>query len=308
MKRHTGMIILVLLVVAVLLLGTVAYAVDETKDTVLITRFGRIDRVIDGADNAGLHFKFPWPIERVVKFDSRNHTLNLTSAPYTIGQSLMITAMAYCTWEIADAEQFYRAKRDQKVGVERGLETLVSSELTNVLGQYDMAELVNTNLQSMKLAEIAEKVKAQAAVPALRDYGVTITSVGIEQLGLPKDVATAVTNAMKADREKEASRYRSEGMAAAQAIVSRAEAAKTTILAFTDRKAGEIRTQGKAEAAKAYTQFQKDPEFAMFLRSLDTLRASLSSNTVFVMDSHAMPVLQWRSTKPTLKTFESPKK
>ena len=46
----------------------------------------------------------------------------------------------------------------------------------------------------------------------------------------------------------------------------------------------------------------------MFLRSLDTLRASLSSNTVFVMDSHAMPVLQWRSTKPTLKTFESPKK
>ena len=307
MKRHIGIIVLAFLVVIVLLLGTVAYVVDETKDVVLITRFGAIDRTIWGKEDPGLHFKWPWPIERVVRFDSRNNTLTSPYRQFTIGQSLNVMATAYCTWRIEDAETFYRAKRDRTAGVEKALESLLSSEMTNVLGEYHMAQLVNTDPKKMELGTIAEKIRQRVQAQASRDYGVTLTDLGIEQLGLPKQVSGAVINAMKAEREKEANRYRAEGKATAEAIIGRANAAKQTILAFADRKAGDIRTQGEAEAAKAYTHFEKDPEFAMFLRSLETLRASLNKNAVFVLDADTMPILEWLRTKPTLSTFGTKK-
>ena len=62
MKRHIGIIVLALLVFVVLLIITVTYVVDETKDIVLITTFGKITQVVDGREDPGLHFKLPWPI------------------------------------------------------------------------------------------------------------------------------------------------------------------------------------------------------------------------------------------------------
>ena len=71
MKKHMGLIAIALIIVAALLACTVFYRVDELKDVALVKTFGKVTRVLRGSEHAGLHFKWPWPIQSLVRYDSR---------------------------------------------------------------------------------------------------------------------------------------------------------------------------------------------------------------------------------------------
>lgn len=310
MKRHMGIVILVLLTLATLLLLTVAYVVDETRDLVLITTFGRVTRVVDGRapGGAGLHWKWPYPIQKVVRLDLREHPLSTSTRQLQIGQKINITATMFCLWRIADPERLYRAIKDTR-DLDGRLRGLLESEMANVLGNVDMDRLVNTDPRKMDLARIDAEILGRVRRRANEDYGVDLSPVGgLKFLGLPQSVSKVVIENMNAEREEEITRYQADGQAVADAIKGRAAAARDKILAFAQRKAGEIRAQGEAKAAEAYQQFREDPEFAMFLRSLETLRAGLKQRTVLILDAETMPILRWLRQKPSLDTFQTPQK
>ncbi len=304
MKKHIGMIILVLLAIGVLLVSTVAYVVDETKDLILITRFGKIERVVDGQTNPGLHFKLPWPIERVIRYDSRNHVLVSPHRQYNTAEKYNIMATVFCTWRIDDPEKFFQAKKTA-AQADPAIRALLSSETASVIGQAQLDQLVNTDPKKMKISEIEDQIMQRVQVRVKNDYGVELTEVGLKSLGLPQSISTAVITAMSEERSKEITKYQAEGQATADAIVGRATAAKKKILEFARRKAADIRTQGEAAAAESYAKFKQDPEFSMFLRSLESLKVSLQDRTDFVLDSGVMPILGWLRTEPTLDTFKA---
>ena len=106
MKRHMGIVILVLLALATLLTLTVTYVVDETRDIVLITTFGKVTKVVDGRveGGPGLHWKWPYPIQSVVRLDSREHPLSTSTRQLQIGQKINITATLFCLWRIEDPD------------------------------------------------------------------------------------------------------------------------------------------------------------------------------------------------------------
>jgi membrane protease subunit HflC len=304
MKRHIGLIILALLVIGFLLVSTVTFMVDQTRDIVLVTTFGKISRVIDGRTDPGLHMKWPWPIQKLIRFDSRNHVLVSSYRQFNIGEKYNIMATAFCTWRIADARKFYRSKETVE-SADEALRSLLASQMTGVMGQVKMGELVNTDPQEMKLSQIEAKIRQAVEQQAMEDYGIELTDLGLRTLGLPQSISQKVIEAMKEERNKEISQYEAEGKAVATAITGRAKAAKDKILAFANRKAGDIRTQGEARAAEAYAQFKENPQFSMFLRSLETLRTALADQSEFILDPQMMPILRWLRQKPSLETFNA---
>jgi len=307
MKKHIGIIILALLVLLTLLLYTVAFSVDETRDIVLITKFGEVKRVYTGKEDAGLHFKWPAPVERVVRLDSRGHDLKSVYKQTSTQKQMQVMISTYCTWRIVEPIRFIKAKKDI-AGVEASIRSLLGTEMTAVVGGYDMESLVNTNAKDMKLHEISTKIKDGLEAKLMEEYGIRIMTLGVDALGLPESVSAAVIENMKKEREKEAQNYVSQGEAVATAIVGRADAASKKILAFADRKAKDIETEGEAKAAEAYSKFRKDPQFGMFLRSMESLKKSFKDRTTFVLDSNMIPALRWLREKPSLDVYPASSK
>jgi membrane protease subunit HflC len=160
----------------------------------------------------------------------------------------------------------------------------------------------------MKIEAICSLIRDNVNSVVKRDFGMEVTDLGVNRIGLPENVSKSVITAMSEERSKEISKYQAEGQAIAEAIVSRASSAKEKILAFAQRKAGDIRTQGETKAAESYAKFNADPEFSMFLRSVESLRASLKDRSVFLLDAQTLPVLEWLKTQPTLDSFKEQKK
>lgn len=305
MRNHKIVVlILAVLIVLALLANTVAFVVDETRDITLVTRFSKINRVIDGRTDPGLHWKWPWPIENTVVYDSRNHVLVTPYRPMNNAEKYNIMMAAYCTWRIANPEQFYAAKKTV-AGASQAIQDLLSSEMTSVIGNVRMDELVNTDPKKGDMSQIEDRIRQRVEVRAMDDYGVELTNVGFKRLGLPQSITKAVTDAMSSERQEEIDQLKAEGQAIADAIVARATAAREKILEFTRRKAGDIRTEGETRAAEAYEAFSENPEFSMFLRSIESLQQSLQNRTTFLLDSRQMPILRWLRVQPSLETFKS---
>jgi len=305
MKKHLGLITLASLVVVLLLVYTVAFQVDQLKDIVLVKTFGRVTAVYRGDQDPGLHFKWPWPIQRVVRYDARTHIIEDPFQEITTKDGLMVLVSMYCTWRIEDPEKFQRAVKTVEAATER-LRSQLSSDKSIVIGQHAMGDLVNADPSKMLLKEIEGDVIAPLKRKASADYGVEVRMVGVKLIGLPTTITTAVIEAQKADRKKEADRFREAGNAEALAIRERAKMARKQILAFAGRKAKDIRTEGDRAAAKVYTKFAKHERLSMYLRFLESLRKNLRENTVMVLDGSAIEAIRWFRDGPSLPEARAP--
>ncbi|MCB1154992.1 protease modulator HflC, partial [bacterium] len=64
-KKLLTLIVAALVVIA--LISSVTFTVDETQSAI-VTRFGR---PVGDVLGPGLHFKAPWPVDRVLRMDAR---------------------------------------------------------------------------------------------------------------------------------------------------------------------------------------------------------------------------------------------
>jgi len=307
MRKHFGMLTLAVGVGAVLLISTVAYTVDELKDVAVIKTFGRITAVQQGKKDAGLRFKWPWPIQKLVRYDKRTAVFEDTSEQITTGDKRHMLVTMYCAWRIADPEKFHRQIVHRKAA-QKDMRGLLRAHKKTVVGKHDMADFVNTDPRKMKILEIEKEVFELVSADAMEDYGIEVVRVGLKNLVLPESATKAVIEAMQEERQKEALDLKTAGEAHATAIIERARSASTKILRFADRKAGEIRTEGYRAAAKYYADYGEDYKLSMFLRQLETLRTILKSNSVFMLDGSRITAIKWlRTQEPSLGDLPGPK-
>jgi len=89
---------------------------------------------------------------------------------------------------------------------------------------------------------------------------------------------------MRAERERQAKQYRSEGREEAAKITSRADRERTILLAEANQKAAKLRGEGDAQATAIYAAaFSPDPKFYDLWRSLQAYRVGFSNATQFVL-------------------------
>ena len=307
MKKHVGMIVLAVLIIGALLIYTITYQVDELRDIVLIETFGKVTSERIGSQDAGLKLKWPWPIQRVIRYDSRVFLFEDTSdeVPTNDVQNLLVTM--YCAWRIEQPSKFHRAigarTADEKVSQARQrVQELLRSKKKDVVGRHNMAEFINTDADEMRLGDMEKEMLKLVRQQALNDYGIRIVRVGIKSLALPQEVTSSVINAMKTERQRAVEQYEAQGEAQAVAIEERAKAAAQQILAFADRKAKEIRSQGDQAAAKYYAKFTEFPELSIFLRRLESLKIILAGKSVFLLDGSELPAIRWLREGPSLST------
>ena len=307
-KRRTrsgkvATMLLVVLVVAILLAWMVTFKVEFTEH-VLVQTFGKTTRVLSGSRDAGLHFKWPF-VQRVVRYDARTFVFEDMMSELQTNDTQDITLTTFCAWQIVDPVRFQTNIRTVKEAQE-GVRSKLQSAKKQVIGDRRMEELVNTDPKRMRIGEIEDAILEQIAEESKEHYGVKIVKVGIKTLGLPASVSDKVIQAMKDERQKEASRYKTAGRAEAMAITERAKEASEQILAFANRKASEIRAQGDQAAAEEYKKFGQDWQLAAFLRSLESLKAELQGRTIFLLDGSVVPGAGYFRDGPSLPTKAPP--
>lgn len=303
MTKHMAIFVLALLIVVVLLASTVFFQVDQTRDIVLVKTFSQVTALyqpLHNPEDAGLHFKWPWPIQQIVRYDSRINVMEDPEQEIPTKDKQNVLVNMYCAWRIADPKEFNKVAGTFSQGQDTITARLQNCK-RNIIGEHDMSDLVNT--EKMQLKQVEADILAELS-QQMKEYGVEITRVGIKTLALSEKISQAVIDTQIKERAQEAERYRANGDAQALAIRSRAEAASSQIMSFAARKADNIATEGVRDSARYYSAFQKNERLSMFLRSLDSLRKELKSRAIIILPSDYNPALNFFKNAPSLEAMK----
>ncbi|SDF93814.1 protease modulator HflC [Desulfovibrio legallii] len=278
MRRNPLSVVLVLLVLAVAASQTL-FTVHQTQRALVLQLGEPLQRVY----GPGLHVKIPF-IQNVVYFDARVLDYEARSREAFTVDKKAIVLDNYARWRIIDPLQFYRTMRSIP-GAQARLDDVVYSQLRALVGAYTLTEVVSSH-RAVIMKEVTNKVSA-----LMHNYGVEVLDVRIKRTDLPTENQRAIFGRMRAERERQAKQYRSEGEEESTRIRSDADRQRAVILAEAARAAEVERGKGDAQAAATYAEaYNKAPQFYAYQRWLTTLRASLKDHSRMVL-STATPLL-----------------
>lgn len=272
MMGKKTVILLAAFVVALLLIPATFFVVDETERAIVI----QLGRPIGDVRGPGLHFKVPMFQEAVV-FENRLLTYDAASAEILTSDKKTLMVDNYAKWQIIDPLKFYKTVRNVPGALSR-LDDIIYAELRVELGRHIMSDIITK--ERSRLMEAVTKRSDEKA----KDYGISVKDVRIKRADLPKENELAVFGRMRAERERQAKKYRSEGEEASIKLKAAADRQRTVILAEGSSKSQILKGEGDAVATRIYADaYNQDPEFYAFMRSLEAFRASLKSDTVLVL-------------------------
>ena len=285
-SRHWATILLGLIVAAIFLVIIFSFQVKSTEFAV-ITTMGKIS----GTTDAGLHFRWPYPVQSVYKFDKRIRCFEGTAGKLeeTLtrdAQNVLIGI--YISYRIQNPEKFFNSW----ITIDKAEEDLnkwMRSDKDQVIGKYNFDQLINTDSKKMQLGEMEKQICISLNNKTQEKYGVEIVSVGINSINIPEKTTKSVFDRMIAERSKVSTQYRAEGKNQADTIKMLADSNKMKILTDARAAAKRIRAEGDAAAAKYFADFQKNPELAMFLRKLDSLKKVMGAKTTLILDTDSAP-------------------
>jgi modulator of FtsH protease HflC len=289
--KNLAIPILVAVIFAVMLLYLVSFQVRETE-SVYITRFDKPVREITAP---GLGWKWPAPIEKVNRFDSRLRVLEAEPGETTTRGNVPIIVHTYIAWRVAQPLKFLNAFRGGAEDAVDKLRSQINDTQNRVIGKHAFGEFINSDPNRIQFEEIQKEMLADIQKPVLENYGIEIRTLGIKQLKISEEVTKKVFDRMKADRIRLTTATVAQGTAEATRIQSDADGKRRTLLAAADGRAKQIQGQGDAEAARYYEMLNADPGLAMFLRSMEALRNSLRDKTTIFTPMDIDPFKYMRS-------------
>lgn len=276
--RNILIAIFIFVMLVILVLVFVSFQVRETE-LALVTRFGAPVREIT---DPNLCFKWPPPIERVHKFDSRMRVLEAELAE-TSAKGVPIIVNTYVVWRIAEPLQFYNANNRGDIReAENKLISHINDTQNRVIGRHSFGEFVNSDPNKINFKEIEDEMFAELKAAVREDYGIKIMTVGIKQLKVSEDETKKVFERMSAARKIKTDATIAQGNTEAARLIKDAEAKKKELLATAEARARAIEAQGDAEAAKYYEMLSVDTGFAMFLRDIEALKNIITENSTLV--------------------------
>jgi len=285
--------------VALLLLASV-YTVSETEQ-VILTQFGRpLGGVLK---EPGLHLKVPF-IQTVHRFDKR--WLEYDGDPNEIPtkDKKYIWVDTYARWRIADPLRFYQAVHDERGGQSR-LDDIVDGETRNAVASFDLIEVVRSSNRPFQVTEeLAGIGSAEAMAPVAMgrsqiaqiilekaaritpEFGIELVDVRFKRINYVETVQQKVFERMVSERKRIAERSRSEGQGRAAEIRGQKERDMLSASSAGYKSAQEIKGAADAKATTIYASaYGRDPDLYQFLKSMETLNASLDEKTWLILST-----------------------
>jgi membrane protease subunit HflC len=287
----------VVLVLAVL--GSSLYIVQESQQ-VIITQFGK--PVGDPVTTPGLKAKAPF-VQKVHRFEKRFLEWNGDSNQLPTKDKRFIWVDMYARWRITDPLLFFQRLRDER-GAQTRLDDILDGETRNAIANHNLVEVIRTTnrtpapteLQSMDegmLEEISfgrDRIRGEILTKAqsrTSDLGIEILDVQFQRINYVEEVRVKVYERMVAERRRIADRFRSQGEGEASRIRGERERDLKQIQSEAYRQALEIMGRADAEAtsiyAAAYNQSADSREFYQFLKTMETYRKTLDSETSLIL-------------------------
>lgn len=285
-------------------LSTSVYVTNEAQQ-VIITQFGR--PVGEVVTDAGLHIKVPF-IQAANYFEKRFLEWDGVANQVPTRDKRFIWVDTYARWRISNPLLFFQRLRDER-GAETRISAILDGETRNAVARHDLVEVVrNSNREPDEILLDAEEETAileqiqlgreaitreilEAAQSSFNDLGIEILDVRFKRINYVEEVQVDVFQRMIAERQRIASRYRSEGEGETARIDGERERELQRIQSLAYREAEEIRGQADGEATRIYAAaYNRDDDFYAFIKSLETyeLTADPSSILILTTDSELL--------------------
>ena len=268
----TRWIVLVLLALATLWSSVVV--IDE-REIAIVTQFGAYRRALS---RPGLYFKTPF-IQDVSRMESRILGNDATPAEYLTLDKKRLVADPITRWRVADPLKFYTTVHDES-GAGARLQDIVNSELRSELANRQFDAIIGSERDTM-MQQVAGNARTKA-----KDFGIHVVDVRIKRADLPNEVEESVFGRMRAERERVAKQYRSEGEGEAAKIRAETDKERQILIAKAYEVSQKIRGEGDAQSTAIYAgAYDKNPEFYAFVRSLDAYEKLMSEKSTIVVST-----------------------
>lgn len=269
------------LIILMIFIFTAAYTVNE-QEYAIITQFGKPVRIIK---EAGLYFKLPGFLQNINRLDK--FVKNFTTQPIQLllGDKNPVILTCYVCWQIEHPLSFFESLTTNRIAAQK-LGDMVNSELGSVLGDYTINDIINTQTEKVKLEEIENIIVENANKKAREGYGIKIASLGIRRILYPSIVAESVYARMRAEREKEAKKFRAEGKEEASKIEASTDKKVAEILSAAYKQAEITKGEGDKKAMEIYANaYSKNPDFFEYSKSLETYCEILKDKTTVILST-----------------------
>jgi len=299
-KSTRNLIIVGLSLVALIVLADSLYIVSEMNQ-VVITQFGE---PIGGAvTKPGVHVKTPF-VQRTNYFEKRWLEWEGDANQIPTKDKKYIWVETYCRWRVSDPLRFFQRVHDER-GAQSRLDDIVDGEARNAIANYDLIEIVRSSNRQFEQTEESVLLDTSGVVTKIElgrdkiakiilekadkitpEFGVEIKDVQIKRVNYVDEVQKKVFDRMIAERQRIASKYRSEGDGKSAEIRGQKERELKRIQSEAYRKAQEIMGKADAEATRIYAQaYNLDPELYQFLKTLESYRTSLTKDTWLILST-----------------------
>jgi len=265
---------IVIIVVVALALGLFqsVYTVDQTQRAIVL----QLGKPVGDSKGPGLHFKIPF-VQNVIFFDNRILEYDAPPAEILTKDKKNLVVDNYSRWRISDPLLFYRTVHNIEGGRSR-LDDIIYAELRVSLGRFTLTEIVSSDRAEI-MSQVTEKANS-----LLKDYGILVLDVRIKRTDLPPENQKAIYGRMRAERERQAKQYRSEGRELGVKISTGADKERAIMLAKARKQAEVLKGEGDALATEIYAKsLSQDPEFYSFVKSLEAYKKGLSQKTRLIM-------------------------
>ncbi len=307
--------VVVLLVVA----RMSVFTVDPTE-FVYVTQFGAPVATYDGGaqdSDAGLHFRWPWPVQSVQRLDRRLQHFDLPATELlthdpdgkTIDKTL--TVEAYVCWRIVgkDADAGAVDRFIRRMGTPDRARTILgqrlNSQLGALVGQMRMDDLITTETEKGEhrvdrtMESLRQRLMAGLQTQARDEYGVELVDVRLRRFNHPQQVRESIFARIKSERDRKAAYYASEGSKKAADIKTEADEKVRDLLAKARAQEKILKGQADTDADlirnRAHSQ---DPEFYVFLKKMEKMQSILGENKALLLLSTHRPIFDLLFSPP----------
>ena len=247
-----------------LLASASVFHVNENEKAILF----RLGEMVESGYKPGLHFKTPI-INNVSTFDARVLTLDAKSERFLTSEKKNVIVDSFVKWRIGDVGLFYTTVGGDEFQANLRLDQIMKDAMRSEFGIRTIKQLISEDRSELRNT-LMEKL-----APTASKFGIELVDIRIKRIDLPQEVSSSVYQRMRAERERVAREFRSQGAESAEQISAQADKEKQVILANAQRDAENIRGRGDAQSADIYAKsYGKNPEFYAFHRSLQAYQAS----------------------------------
>jgi len=300
--KSKNIILISIAVIALLLVFSSAYTVDETQQ-VIVTQFGRV--VGEPKLDAGLYFKVPF-IQHATYFPK--NLLQWDGDPGQIPtlEKTYIWVDTFARWKIVDTIKFFQTVNNTVSALGR-LDDIIDPAVRNFITSYRLIEAVRNTNRELDVSEAGmedvtekrpdfytittgrEKITAgilKQAQPKLVKFGIKLVDVKIKRINYVEQVRQSVYGRMVAERNQIAEKFRSEGMGEARKILGDKERDLKQITSKAYRTAQEIKGKADAKAIELFADaYGRDPEFYSFTKTLEIYKEALDDKSTLVLST-----------------------